>query len=52
MGVSKLQLREGIRLACIKYGYSYQIDKNGHVNMQGGKKEHRKNARSTCSEAS
>ena len=47
-----MRLNEALILACKKYHYPHQIDKDGHVWMQGGKKKYRKAVPGTCSEAS
>jgi hypothetical protein len=31
----KMQLREAIRRACVKFGYNYHIDDDGHVMCKG-----------------
>lgn len=41
----KMQLKEAIRRACIKFGYHYVIDRKGHVMTKGWSRNDRENER-------
>lgn len=41
----KMQLKEAIRRACIKFGYHYVIDQKGHVMTKGWSRNDRENER-------